>query len=973
MLFTRWAAKPIALSALIGMVAILLIFFSSAAVAQNVPGNLLIEAERSLDEQQWSAALALYEQFIAEYPAHPELPNAIFGAGESLSKLQRYSEALKHYKRLVENFPDWPAKDAAVFRAAICLYQTQKYANAAEALRALISQSPQLDILDKATYWLGEACFRAEHYDEALTAYQSYLQIAPNGEYAPYSLFSIGTIKAHQNLNMALTTFTELLNRFPESDLAADAIYAIGQAHEGLGEYEEAIAWYTKVADREQGSKLAANARAGIASVQVAAGQHTEAAATLAMIARDYAALEIGWKSAIQAGDILFAAKQYEAAALAYEAAGKLPNTPYAGLACYWQGVSYQLASAPTAALDTFRKYITGYPADAQVGNAYLRIADIYLTAGNFSEATAAYNDAITTSPHSPDIVLRADYGLRLAAYRADTTDEHLKALTDLILGNQQSPIAAELALPTADIADSAGKPDLALRLICVITENHPQHQLIAEATLYAGQLLSEIGRTDDAIAEFQHIAQQHFGDDIGNAAQTGIVNTLIAADKLSEASEALTAIPLDKRTAFIRSQLHYDLANAYAARADWETAASQYRDAYDTAPDSPLAPLALAGVGNASVAAHDYGAATTAYRQILTQFPSSPEEEQIRVKYGVALTREGHYAEAQQEFERVLEETSDAEFAAQTLVEIAHTKLAAGNITAAIETYLSVPAQYPKSEQADVSIFEAAELRYKQGNFAAAIILYQRLIDEYTQSALSDEAHYKLAWAFLKSNDPQSALPHFQNAANTADDASIATDASIQAGYIHMHRQEYAMAVLTLEPVVKTTPKAQLPTLLTLLAQAYMFTGAPDRALPLLMQVQDDFPQSATAPNAALLAAKAHAVLKHYEEAAEILQGIARTGDTSLRAQVQFELGEIARLREDFASAARLYRQAATPDAPAEIAANALYMAGISLENVGDGDAAIKTYNDLVRSYPNQQIWLKMAQERLNALNASK
>ena len=74
-------------------------------------------------------------------------------------------------------------------------------------------------------------------------------------------------------------------------------------------------------------------------------------------------------------------------------------------------------------------------------------------------------------------------------------------------------------------------------------------------------------------------------------------------------------------------------------------------------------------------------------------------------------------------------------------------------------------------------------------------------------------------------------------------------------------------------------------------------------------------------------------------------------------------------RLQNHFALAAELYVKVAAGEAPTELAAKALYAAGVCYEKVGQLKPATATYRRLIDSFPAETEWVARANKRLGEL----
>ena len=86
------------------------------------------------------------------------------------------------------------------------------------------------------------------NYAEAARRFQSFLQMYPDGDYAPNAQYWLGeSYYVTQNYGIALDAFQALLRRFPDSSKAPDALLKLGYCQYELRQWDEAEATLNRV------------------------------------------------------------------------------------------------------------------------------------------------------------------------------------------------------------------------------------------------------------------------------------------------------------------------------------------------------------------------------------------------------------------------------------------------------------------------------------------------------------------------------------------------------------------------------------------------------------------------------------------------------------------------------------------------------------------------------------------------------
>lgn len=950
---------------------VVLILAVRPVAAQALPGDLLIRAGQALDTGQWQQALELYQRLIEQHPVHEAVPLAHFASGECLLNLGRCEEALASYRVVIEEYPEWSDIDDAQFRVGNCLFQLGRHTEAAVALSAMLEAFPASDIVDKAAYWLGEARYHAGDQSAALEAYRRSLEAGPRGEYAPYALYSIATIESAGDPERAVATYRRLLDEFPDSPLTADAMYRMGQGLEALGRLDEAAATYARVVDEHGAGQTAAYAAAGTASVQFLRGQYAQAAESYLKVAREHAHEPASWVWMLRAGDALLAGEDYAGAADVYSQVAAGDDADCASTAAYMRGVAYQGGGRIPDAIDAFEHLRTRYPEHPRIAEVNLRLGALYYTHESLPEARAAYEAAVS----APDEVIsrEARYGAAWTAYRIDGQEQHLRELQAVLAEAPDSQLASRGLLPSAELALTAGSYQVALDLARLLTVHQPDHDSVFGAWLVTGQAERGLGKPTEAKAAFERALQSDPAAPRADLARVGLALVAVDADDTAGAEELLGQIADDGPAADRIPQLLCLLGDAYYADEQYPRAAEKYLAAEALAENQWSAPATL-GAADALLASGQPEAAVAHYRRFLEKAPGSPTAPQARVQLGIALARANNPAGAARELEAAVAAAPDAPWLPRALMELASAQAQAGNPGAAVGTYLRVVDDYPDGALAPEALFWAAEARYEQGSFAKSAELYQRLLDAYPASDLRDGASYKLAWSLLKSDRAEEALPHLLTAASSSENPAVVSDARLQAGYILMRKKDYPQATRVLEPATRMHAagvEQQQPAVLLLFGQALLAEGKPAEATPVLERVAAEYPQSPYVDRSRLTLGRCYQLQGRLEEAESLLRPMLGSTDRQLSADAHFELAEVRRTQKRFADAATLYLAAATTTDNSELAANALFVAGVSYEQAAQPQDAIRCYRRLLDGSGGNPEWVSRARQRLAELGA--
>lgn len=123
---------------------------------------------------------------------------------------------------------------------------------------------------ERSTYNVAFDLLKAGRYADSARSFQSFLEIHPNGTFAPNAMYWLGeSYYVTQNYALAQEQFQTLLDRYPTHDKAAGALLKVGLCQYGLRQLDAAEATLTKVVARYAGSEAARTADDRLRAIQL--------------------------------------------------------------------------------------------------------------------------------------------------------------------------------------------------------------------------------------------------------------------------------------------------------------------------------------------------------------------------------------------------------------------------------------------------------------------------------------------------------------------------------------------------------------------------------------------------------------------------------------------------------------------------------------------------------------------------------
>jgi len=206
------------------------------------------------NQKRWVEALHVLETFADSFPKHPQAGQALTMTGQIHQTNEAWKEAIAAYRRVIAEYKDGQWVQDAKWSIAECIINLSQWNEAMTAYRDYVAAYPQ-----DATK-VAEANRRIEVLKD-LVRYQGLVD--EKGQRKAFDAqYQIAVIVRNQLSNpvKAIIEYRKVVADWPESYVAAPALYEIGTAYLSLGETEKARESLQQVAQKYPTSPLAGDA-----------------------------------------------------------------------------------------------------------------------------------------------------------------------------------------------------------------------------------------------------------------------------------------------------------------------------------------------------------------------------------------------------------------------------------------------------------------------------------------------------------------------------------------------------------------------------------------------------------------------------------------------------------------------------------------------------------------------------------------
>ncbi len=653
---------------------------------------------------KWDEAAAAYEAFVKQFPDHPNrraglwaaaaalhragryeesdacaklflqkgldddlAPQVLFISGENRFRLKDYAAAADRYRVLAETRADAPEAPAARVRLAWAEFFQNDFDAALLALDRLDPRRADKAVQAEAEYLRGNCLLEKKDNERAAEAFGRYAAAPAGGRYRDDALLrqAVALARAGKAADAA-GRFEAFLRQAPASPLVPEVEYQLAETLLAAGGREnDAIAHYQTVIARFGDHRLAPCAAYGIALAQLKKGSPADAADAFGRMAERYPQSDLAPQALYQKAVALGQAGRAADARAAFQVSlDRYPDGDLAPASMLGLGMSLRREKQYSAAADVFRR-LEAAPTDAKIDEAAAyELGWSLQQAGRDREAADAWQALAQKFP-TGTLAADAYYQLAEAPYRgqkfAEAAALYEKALAALRDGRLKDRILYRLGWSRRGEGQWAEAAACFDRLLA----ETPESDLVAEATLAAGDSHLQAGRPAEAIVRLARLADPKFKDFARAAnARLRLGEAQILLGRSEDAVTTLTALeqawPGYKAMADVQFSLGkalYDLKRYEQARQRLEKAAAMTK--------TETAAKAQFYIGETHLAAGDPSAALRTYQKVVSAWGSYKEwAAAAQFEIGQCYRMLEQPAEARAAFQAIVDKYGDTKWA---------------------------------------------------------------------------------------------------------------------------------------------------------------------------------------------------------------------------------------------------------------------------------------------------------------------
>jgi TolA-binding protein len=397
--------------------------YGSASGAYDVSSALLNRAHILFNEKKYKEAAHGYEEFLAEYPQHPDRVQALYQAGMCYQRLNQNGDAVDRWSTLTTIDSTSALAEKAWSRAGDVYFTTGHYAEAQQCYQGLVKHFGESKGVAIGWLRIAQCHYNTSDYAGAVEAYSQVITRYPDHAVATdakrgieQALYQLGQRKDGE------ATLAELVERFPSSSFAADAQFEIALRRYQAEDWEAAADAFRRVVSQFPSYSAGDRAYYLMADALSRAGKADEARTAFEQFVAFFPRSQYKATVQLQLGAARFAAGDYMRAAVDFTAVLEDSVTrEVASAARYNLALCHRMLGDPDKARAMLEAYRKENPNDERAAEVAHQLGALEEDAGRYAEAAKEYERALAAKI---DAALAVELNYRVGLCREKLGEE---------------------------------------------------------------------------------------------------------------------------------------------------------------------------------------------------------------------------------------------------------------------------------------------------------------------------------------------------------------------------------------------------------------------------------------------------------------------------------------------------------------------------------------------------------------------
>lgn len=813
---------------------------------------------------------------------------SLFKLGLIYYDLNRFALSRKNHLMLIYQYPNSEYLGSSMYWIGESYSAEGKLDDAIEFLTQAIEDKSANRYRDHSIYALASIYEKKHDYQNAVKYYDQLLTYHSNSSLALEAQVRIGVcyfyLKDYYNSILELNNPD--IQKLPTENLS-EALYLLANSHYRVEEYSDAANTYSEVIKRFPNSDIYRNSQYGLAWSLFQQSKYGEAYQVFNTLSEGYDSIAI--KSFIWKGESKrYAGQTNEALAIFQNFLVKYPDDPSTTLVENLIGLIYFDQNK----FEQSTQYLTNATSSEDPltrAKAFTMIGEIELQNKNYIKARGNFDPAVRISSEESEVHLRALLGLGVSLFHLGDYNE---AVENFRQAETIDPAFEQdkINFYMAESYYSLGKYQEALSRYNNIKSTEIEY--VRQVTYSKGYCQFNLGNYSNAAYLFSEFIQNYPDDFRMTDAKLRLADSYFGSKNFAAASKIFKEVFKSGKFSSDDPYTYFQYAQALYKSGESNAAIDEFRNLQKKFPDSKYGESSLFTIGFIRFQEGEFEEAINDYRMVMQIYKKSSLTPAVYYSIGDAYFNLGEYDSAIVNYRNVLTKYPSSEYAYDAINGMQYSYVAAGRSNEAINLIDRYVSQNPNLKFSDQIYFKKGEIYYSQRDYENAKLSYQEFLVKYPKSSFVPEAYYWLGKSSQNLKQDDEAIFYFSKVFDNYPGSESAAVSVIELGKMYEAKGNYQAGIDVLERAsskLKDSPR--LPEVLFLKGSAYIKVDDVQKAYATFEELAMYHPETVFADRGKIEMGLIDLAISRYNEADKNFLDVAgrRTDDLGAKAQYQY------------------------------------------------------------------------------------
>jgi tetratricopeptide (TPR) repeat protein len=854
----------------------------------------------------------------------------MYWIGESFAEEDKLDEAEDFLKKALEDRASNIYKDYSIYTLAAVYERKGEYENAVKYYDELLSYHRNSPLLVSAQIRIGYCYFYLKDYQSSILELNNpILDNLPNYLYSE-SLFLLAN--AHyrvQEYSDAETVYSDLLKKFPDSDVKRDSEYGLAWSLFQQRKYNDAFTTFD-------------NLSAGDDSIAIES---------------------FFWKAEAKR----YSGESEEAINIYRELLIEHPKSFIVPRVEYELGLLYFDLNDLTLS----KRYLLTAASSEQIkvkARAFTLLGEIELNNKQYASAKNYFEPVLSYSDEGSDIQLRSMLGLGSALFYLGRYDEAIQHL-NLILASSPDFERDRVIYYLAENYFSKQNYNEALKRYNVIDTKDDE---IKKMALYgSAYCYFNLGDYDNAVFRFSEFTKIYKGDTRNTDAKLRLADSYFGSKNYKAASEVYKQLFSSRNFTLDDPYAYYQYAQALYKSGRTTSAINEFTTLQRKYPGSKYGDVSLFTIGWIRFQQNDYRTAINDYRNVLAVYRNTSLTPAIYYSIGDAFFNMERYDSAIVNYRKVLSDYPSSSYVFDAVNGIQYSYVVKNKPEKAIAQIDRFVAENPSLKYSDQVYFKKGEIYYSQRDYENAKESYKEFIVKFNKSKLLPEAYYWIGKCSDNLEEYEEAIFYFNSVFQKYPASEISGSAVLEMGTIHNSLENYESAIATYnEAISKIKGSSAIPEILYMKGVTYINADSLQQAYEVFTDISYYYRESIFADKSKFEMGMIDLAARRYENTDKYFLEISENRNDDFGAKAQYYYGqslyEQGNITESISALVRVRTVFSNYD---EWLTKSYILLGDCYVELNDKRKAEEMYRTVISKHRND-IYGQEAREKLRNLN---